>query len=172
MESCVWLISLEMFSGSTHVLARIHASFLFTPEYFPTSHIAFTREGRLHLWALVNGAAVTMQTRVFDEEEESEPTLLLCSPHVIVQTCGLISEEGTSLEAFAPAMRIAREMQRVRTLGRGPGEAEEAEGLPGVLRSGQTWPGRGRKKRADWLPWVTGLWPWGTMGGSCHRSQT
>lgn len=175
MESCVWLISLEMFSGSTHVLARIHASFLFRPEYFPTawlSHIAFTREGRLHLWALVNGAAVTMQTRVFDEEEESEPTLLLCSPHVTVQTCGLISEEGTSLEAFAPAMRIAREMQRVRTLGRGPGEAEEAEGLPGVLRSGQTWPGRGRKKRADWLPWVTGLWPWGTMGGSCHRSQT
>lgn len=144
------------------------------PEYFPTawlSHVAFTCEGRLHLWALVNGAAVTVQTRVFDEEKESEPTLLLCPSHVTVQTRGRISE-GTSLEAFAPAMRVAREMQRVRTPGRGPGEAEEAEGLPGAPRSGQTWPGRGRKKRANWLPWVTGLWPWGTMGGSCHRSQT
>lgn len=173
MESCVWLLSLRMFSRSTPVLARIRASFLFMPEYFPTawlSHVVLTREGRLHLWALLNAAAVTVQTRVFDEEEKSEPTLL-CPPRVTVQTRGLISE-GTSLEPFAPAMRVARGMRRVRTRGRCPGEAEEAEGLPGALRSGQTWLVRGRKKRANWLPWVTGLWPGGTMGGSCHRSKT
>lgn len=82
------------------------------PEYFLTtwlSHVALTREGCLHLWALVNVAAATMQTRVFDEEEESEPTLL-CPPRVTVQTRGLISE-GTSLEPFAPTMRVARGMQ-------------------------------------------------------------
>ena len=70
-ESCVWLLFLwMMLSRSTHI-ARISASFLLMPEYFPTmslSHIVFIHEGCLHLWALVKSAAMTVQTRVLYKE--------------------------------------------------------------------------------------------------------